>query len=166
MTGANGPPFPDNSAWENWAVQQLQANDPNISASDLTTALGLYLNGQPVSPAEKTLVFDARGVAGDPPIAGPANYPPNVRTNGSTGPGAPAVTVPNVVGQPQEAAFAILSDAGLKPEGTKTIPGKTLTVGKQEPPAGRKVAKGTKVTLTSAVKAPAKPKPKPPPIRK
>ena len=160
VTGSNGPPFPNNSAWENWAVQQLQTNDPGISQGDLTTALGLYLNGQPVSAAEKTLVFDARGTAGDPPVAGPNNYPPNVRTNGETGPPKTTVAVPNVVGQPQEAAFAILSEAGLKAEGTKVEPGKTLVVDKQSPAAGRKVAKGSTVTLTSAVKAPPKPAPK------
>lgn len=153
VTNPNGgPPFPNNSAWENWAVQQLANNDPGLDQGALTTALGEYLNGQPVTAAQKTLIFDATGTAGNPPIAGPNNYPPNVRTNGHPGGGGATVPVPNVVGQSQEAAFAILAAASLKAKGSPVVKGKVLTVDKQNPAAGRKVAEGTTVTLTSAVK--------------
>lgn len=150
--GTGGPPFANNSAWENWAVQQLITNDPGISQANLTTALGLYLNGQPVSPADKTLIFDATGTAGDPPVAGPNGYPPKVRTDGSKGGGSGTVTVPDVKGQPQEAAYALIAQAGLKPEGSKDIHGKVLFVVSQTPAAGRKVAHGSKVTLVSKPK--------------
>lgn len=147
-----GPPFANNSDWEVWVTNQLEQTDPGINAGDLTQALGLYLNGQPVSAAQKTLVFDATGVGGDPPVAGPQNYPPNVRTDGSTGPATAAVAVPNVVGQPQEAAYAIISEAGLHPSGSKTISGTTIYVTSQSPAAGKKVASGSTVTLVSKPK--------------
>jgi hypothetical protein len=146
-----GPPFANNSDWENWTVQQLQNNDPGINTGDLTDALGLYLNGQPVSPAQKTLIFDATGVGGDPPVAGPNGYPPNVRTNGSTGGAEPTVTVPNVVDEDLVTAQRNLGYAGLKstasgPKTTKA--GQVRTVTKQSVAAGKKVAKGTNVALT------------------
>lgn len=147
-----GPPFANNSAWENWAVQQLQVNDPGINLGDLTTALGLYLGGQPVSAAQKTLIFNARGAAGDPPVAGPNGYPPNVRTNGSTGGKTAEVTVPSVIGQPQEAAYAILTEAHLKPSGSKVIPGKTIYVVSQSPAPGRHAEPGSVVRLVSKPK--------------
>jgi len=158
-TSANpsgGPPFANNSDWENWVTQQLQADDPGINAGDLTTALGLYLNGQPVDPAQKTLIFDATGTGGDPPVAGPANYPPKVRTNGDTGGKTATIAVPNTIGQPQEAAYAIITEAGLKPKGSPVIKGQVIYVTAQTPKAGTKVASGSTVTLTSKPKTTTK----------
>lgn len=157
-TNANpsgGPPFANNSAWENWAVQQLQLNDPGINTSELTDALGLYLNGQPVSPSQKTLVFDATGIAGDPPVAGSQNYPPNVRTNGSTGGSEGQVVVPDVVGEELVTAQQNMSYAGLK----STAKGPAFTAGhgtrvvtSQSAKAGSKWKRGTDVVLTYEVK--------------
>jgi hypothetical protein len=155
-TGENGPPFPNNSAWENWAVQQLLTNDPSISQSDLTTALGLYLNGQPVSAAQKTLIFDATGTADDPPIAGPSNYPPNVRTNGDTGGKAATVQVPNVVGKTAAEATSQLEEVNLKASNPKGTPGGSVVTA-TSPSAGSTVAAKSTVTITSkaaAVKVP------------
>jgi hypothetical protein len=145
-----GPPFANNSDWETWAIQQLTASDPDIDAGDLTTALGLYLNGQPVSAAQKTLIFDATGIASDPPVAGSGGYPPNVRTNGATGPATASVAVPNVVGDSQANAFSAISAAGLKATGSPVIPGTVIYVTKQTPAAGAKVAEGSTVTLVSS----------------
>lgn len=83
-TGPTGPPFSNNADWTNWVIQQMQTNDPGLDVGALTNALGLYLNGQPVDAAQKTLVFDAIAVAGDPPVAGANGYPPKVQTNGGT----------------------------------------------------------------------------------
>lgn len=96
-TPPSGPPFANNSAWSNWAIQQMGSNDPNLNIGHLTTALGLYLNGQPLDAAQRRLVFSARGIAGDPPVAGPGGYPPKLKSLPSNpppgGPGKPgAVT--------------------------------------------------------------------------
>ncbi len=85
--GSSGPPFSTNTAWSNWVVQQLQTDNPSINTGDLLAALGLYLAGQPVSSAQKTLVLDAEGIGGPPPVAGTNNYPPNIRTDGGKGGG-------------------------------------------------------------------------------
>jgi PASTA domain len=83
----------------------------------------------------------------------------------TTGADAPVrVKVPNVVGQPQEAGFAIISAAGLKAVGTAVVPGKVLTVQAQSPAAGALADKGSTVTLQSKV-VPAK-KAAPPPAKK
>ena len=89
--GSGGPPFSSNDAWSNWVIQQIQTLNPTVNTSDLTDALGLYLAGQPVDPAQKTYVLDAEAIGGPPPVAGPGNYPPNVRTNGNKGGGGNAV---------------------------------------------------------------------------
>lgn len=82
---AGGPPFSNNSAWADWVIQELEAQQPGIDVATLTDAIGLYLNGQPMSAAERAYVFDAIAIAGDPPVAGPAGYPPKLQGNGSTG---------------------------------------------------------------------------------
>lgn len=151
-SSSGGPPFSSNSAWEAWAIQQLQTDDPGINQSNLTSALGEYLNGQPVDPADKALIFSATGAAGDPPVPGANGYPPNVRTNGSTGGAGATVAVPRVLGDPQEDAFSAIASAGLKAAGSKVQPGKVLYVTKQTPEAGAKVATGSTVTLVSSAK--------------
>jgi fibronectin type III domain protein len=79
-SSAGGPPFSSNAAWAAWVIQEEQ----NLGAADIgawQNALGLYLEGQPVDAAQKQMIFDARGIAGDPPVAGTGNYPPNIRTS-------------------------------------------------------------------------------------
>ena len=80
-----GPPFSTNDAWSNWVIGQMQTLNPNLDVGQLTDALGLYLAGQPVDPAQKTLILDAEAIGGPPPVAGTNGYPPNVRTNGHKG---------------------------------------------------------------------------------
>lgn len=157
LTATGGPPFASNSAWEAWAIQQLVTDDPGINQSNLTSALGEYLNGQPVDPADKALIFDATGAAGDPPVPGANGYPPNVRTNGSTGGAGATVAVPRVLGDPQEDAFSAIASAGLKAAGSPVVPGKVIYVTKQTPEAGAKVATGSTVTLESSAKPAAAP---------
>jgi hypothetical protein len=70
-----------------------------------------------------------------------------------TAPAAAQVTVPDVVGQPQEAAFAILAAAGFKSKGSPVQKGKTLVVDSQSPKAGAKADRGSTVTLTSKPQA-------------
>ena len=84
---AGGPPFSSNSDWSNWVISQMQTANPNVDVGALTDALGLYLQGQPVDAAQKTLIFDAIAIGGNPPVAGANGYPPKVQTNGGTGGG-------------------------------------------------------------------------------
>lgn len=86
-TVPGGPPFASNSAWADWAIQELTATNPMVDVGALTDALGAYLAGAPVDAAQKTLIFDALAIAGDPPVAGPGGYPPKVLANGGKGGG-------------------------------------------------------------------------------
>jgi hypothetical protein len=84
-TGTGGPPFSSNSAWTNWVITQMTTQNPALNVGALTNALGLYVEGQPVTAAQKTLVDDARAIGGDPPVAGASGFPPSVRTDGGKG---------------------------------------------------------------------------------
>lgn len=83
--GSGGPPFADNPSWANWTIGQLLATNPNLDPGQLTDAIGVYLAGQQASATQKTLIFDAIAVGGDPPVAGPNGYPPKVQTGGNGG---------------------------------------------------------------------------------
>lgn len=143
----NGPPFSTNSAWADWVIQELQAEDPGINVGELTTAIGAYLEGQPVTAAQKPLIFDALAIGGDPPVAGAAGYPPKVRTSGNGG--GTTETVPDVKGKDADQALAALKAAHLK--GTLSEhrkPGITYLVDAQSPAAGKRVAENSTVKLT------------------
>lgn len=148
-SGSGGPPFANNPAWSNYVLSQEQALDPGANIGDWQTALGLYLQGQPVSPAQKTIIFDAIAIAGDPPDRGSNGYPPNVKTNGSKGGHQPGpavnVKVPDVTGQRAENAREALRDAGLTYNISDT---QTGSVTGQSPHGGTSVKKGSKVRLT------------------
>lgn len=145
------PQATTNAQWSAAAVSALTAQ--GYTGTQVLGALGPYLAGQPISASQASVVQAAIAVEGYPPVPGQNGDPPGIKTAiGGGGTGQTSnVTVPHTIGQPQEAAFAILSTAGLKPKGTKTIPGKTLTVQSSNPPAGASVAKGSTVTLTSKV---------------
>jgi hypothetical protein len=143
-----GPPFANNAAWSNWVIQELQALNPAVDTGALTNALGVYLQGQPATPAQKTLIFDAIAVAGDPPAAGANGYPPKVRAAGSTGGGATQETVPNVTGDRVENANSALEALGLKSSFGTRRPGVPYVVSAQSPAAGHRVNQGSTVHLT------------------
>lgn len=144
-----GPPFANNSAWSDWVIQELQAQNSAVNTGALTDALGLYLAGQPLNATERQLVFDATGVAGDPPVAGPNGYPPKLQGDGSTG-GHPhpstTVAVPNVVGQKVGPAHNALVRAGLT---VGNRPNSNWIVTATAPKAGTKVARGHSVDITA-----------------
>jgi DNA-directed RNA polymerase subunit H (RpoH/RPB5) len=71
--------------------------------------------------------------------------------NQTSNPTSTTVSVPDVVGLPQEQAYTVLGDDGLKPAGSPTIKGKTLIVKTQSPKAGTVVPTGTPVILVSDV---------------
>jgi hypothetical protein len=138
-----------NSQW----LQQAEGNVPGTQSA-IQAALSGVLGGVTVTAAQKTLFLEAVGINGQPP----QGYPQPIKTSdtaahpGTTG----KVTVPKVTGQPQEAAFAILAAAGFHAHGTPVVHGQTLVVDTQEPKAGASAAKGSTVTLHSAVRTPVK----------
>ena len=83
---ASGPPFASNAAWSSWVISQLQSQNYSIDVGALTDAIGLYLAGQPLSASQRTYVFDAIAVGGDPPVAGTNGYPPKPRAMGQPAP--------------------------------------------------------------------------------
>lgn len=74
--GASG--FTTNAAWSQFAISELE--DP----AGLSAALGVYLTGGVPTAAQETLIDEAIAIAGYPPVAGPANYPPGIRTQPTT----------------------------------------------------------------------------------
>jgi len=150
--GAGGPPFSTDAAWSAWVIQQMTAINPNTDAGALTDALGVYLAGQPVTAAQRTLIFDAQAMGGSPPVAGAGGYPPAVRAAASAGPGhAATVTVPKVTGKSGAAAISALHAAHLRgqlPAGRHGV----YTVSSQSPGAGRRVTENTIVELGIAEK--------------
>lgn len=148
-----GPPFSNNSAWSDWVIQELQAQNFNIDVGALTDAIGLYLNGQPVDATQAQYVFNSRAIGGDPPVAGTNGYPPNLRTNGSTGGGSGngtgTIQVPNIVGLSAGQAHDAIVAAGLVP--TQASGGHASDiVTSQNPTAGTNVAVGSTVTIIVA----------------
>jgi hypothetical protein len=150
ITGTTGTAITTNDEWVSEGMSDLPGSQATIQAA-LTAVLG----GLTVTTAQRNLFLEAVGVNGQPP----QGYPQPIKTS-DTGaqpkPPAGKTPVPNVVGQPQEAAFALLSQAGFKPTGTKVIHGETLIVRSQTPKARASAAKGSTVRVTST---PA-PKPK------
>jgi hypothetical protein len=56
-----------NDQWTQYASTQLSVSDV-WSYTDIVTALGLYLNGRPLSPIQQQIVQAAIAVAGYPPV--------------------------------------------------------------------------------------------------
>lgn len=158
-TSSGGPPFSNNQAWSSYVLQTLEANNPGQDPGALADAIGVYLNGQPVTPTQQTLVFDAIAVGGDPPTAGTNGFPPKVQVTGSNGPGtgphptgppvaANQVKVPVTFGMRAEAAISKIEAAGLT---VSTQPARnpkdTYVSTGSSPESGTRVAKGSHVTL-------------------
>ncbi len=148
-----------NAQWSEAAMTALTS--AGWTASDVLTALGLYITGSPVTATQAQIIQAAIAAEGYPPSPGATGYPPAINQSSSTGQSgtttAGKVSVPNVVGQAQEAGFAILSEAGLHATGTPVVKGKTLYVVSQSPAAGTQVASGSTVALKSNLTAPKVP---------
>lgn len=59
-----------NAAWSQLALSQLSQGD-RWSYADISTALGNFLDGQPLSDDQQTIVRAALAVAGHPPVGNP-----------------------------------------------------------------------------------------------
>lgn len=155
-----GPPFSNNTEWAGWVIPRLEANDPNLSTTDVQNAIGDYLNGQPVPAGLKNIVFDAIAIGGDPPNPGPNGYPPKIQTGGGPPPGK-TVRVPKVDGLRVEDATGVLTRAGLRYRFGTRQPGKPYWVYSQTPGAGATVSAGSYVDLGITDHKPGQPQPAP-----
>ena len=146
--GATGNPAPDLSTKEAW-VAEAENVLPNGQSAEVRNALLGVLGGLTVTRAERDIFLMAVGVLGDPP----GGYPKPIKTSDTgghpgPGPGPKKVTVPNVKGEPWNAARAKLRAANLQ---VRVNPGDEKnhkTVQHQSPNAGAKVNTGTIVHLT------------------
>jgi hypothetical protein len=77
--------FTTNGQWAQQAEQDL--GGLGISQTALAAALGHYLTGQTLATGEQSLVDQAIAEEGYPPVAGPGNYPPAMRTSATGGSG-------------------------------------------------------------------------------
>lgn len=86
----NGPPFTSNAAWSQYAVATLEGSgyDPGT----LTSELGLYLAGAPVTAAQQADINAAIAVAGYPPVAGANGQPPAINVAGTVAGGGTGST--------------------------------------------------------------------------
>lgn len=143
-TVVGGTVYTSNAAWA--TAVQAGLTDVGYDGPTVAAALGLYTTGQPMTAAQGKIINTAIAEFGNAPIGNLQIIlaPPQK-------PGAVMIPVPNVVGEAQADAYRAISAAGLKPSGTKDVPGKTLTVETQSPKADTKVTKGTTVKLTSKV---------------
>jgi PASTA domain len=136
--------YTSNSAWAQAVTAGL--TDVGYDGPTVAAALGLYETGQPMTAAQAKIISTAIAEYGPAPTG---NLQIIIAPDKK--PGATMVGVPNVLKESQSDAFRAISAAGLKPTGTKDVPGKTLTVETQSPKAGTQVTKGTTVKLTSKV---------------
>jgi hypothetical protein len=83
VAGTGGPPFSTNAQWGQYVIQYF-TSDNFSDLAGMQAAIGAYLAGQGVTALQQGYVNDATAIAGQPPVAGPGNYPPSIRTTGST----------------------------------------------------------------------------------
>jgi hypothetical protein len=139
-----GPPFTNNGAWSQYAESVLTTLNP----IQLTDALGAYISGSPVTPAQRVMIEDAISVAGKPPEIGANGFPPSINVGGGSG-GGGTVVVPRLTGSPLGNARDTLAAEGLHFTTTPAQkPGTGYTVTRQTPQAGKRVAAGSAVHLT------------------
>lgn len=88
------PSFVSNAAWAQ-ATQQYLVSTTGADAGTVAAALGTYLNGQPLTEAQASVVQSAIAFFGSPPQSGSNGYPPALKmaapqtggTGGGTGGG-------------------------------------------------------------------------------
>ena len=71
-----GPPFSTNDQWSQYVIQYF-SDQSVVDIGAFTDAIGLYLNGTPITSAQAQFVQDAIAVGGTPPVSGPNNRPPS-----------------------------------------------------------------------------------------
>jgi hypothetical protein len=147
--------FTNNAQWTQAALQEMVDLEPSADPGTIADALGLYINGQSVTSAQKSVIEQAIALEGFPPVGGTNGNPPGIvdqpiTSGGGGGTGGATITVPNVVKDTLNQAHSTLQSAGLtfNTDTAKDKPGYERIVTSQKPKAGTKVAKGTKVSLS------------------
>jgi hypothetical protein len=75
-----------NAQWTQAALTQLQQN--GTDAGTAAAALGAYIAGAAVTPAQQTIIQEALAIEGYPPQSGANGYPPSINVQGTTGGGS------------------------------------------------------------------------------
>jgi hypothetical protein len=157
VSAANSGPgyFTSNAEWAQAFESQVGSSGDDATAA----ALGKYLTGSQVTPAQQTIIQEAIASQGAAPVSGSTGYPPNIRliagSTGTTTTGTGVtVAVPRVTGMRAETALNTLKRAGLLAHFSEPInPKATYSVTSQTPGAGNKVPKGSTIDL--GIKSPA-----------
>jgi hypothetical protein len=143
----SSPTYTSNPAW----ATAVQAGLSDVSGgttydgTDIGTAIGDYLQGQPLTPAQVSVVSTAIaefGPAPSPPPGGIIRAP-------ATAPGVTQIAVPKVDGLSVEEAQPLITQIGLKSAiSPSTSPkGVTRIITSATPAVGTKVNPGSTVTL-------------------
>jgi hypothetical protein len=166
-------PSPSNATWSANAIAALTGE--GFDPVTVTTAIGLYLAGQPLTQDEYDIVTGALALEGQPPNGAP---PPILNNGGGGGQGGGpgvTVTVPNIVGMIQTTAGVAIRSKGLKFTPVHTEdgrPGTQWIVSSQSPSGGTKAKVGSTVTAQlnpkhkEAPKTPKPPRRRPGPVRR
>lgn len=136
--------FTSNAQWGQAAEQYLGST----GSDSIAAAIAKYLNGQPLTSDQVTVVQEAIAVEGNPPVAGTNGNPPGYLTAPpvNINPGGPAkVSVPNVVGMRADTARQTLRREGLTYNISDNATG---SVSAQSPKPGTQVSSGSIVRLT------------------
>jgi hypothetical protein len=82
--------FTTNGQW----TQQAEADmaGTGVDPGTLAAALGAYIAGQAVTPAQQSLIDQAIAFEGYPPVAGPGGYPPALKSQPAVPPPVPTPT--------------------------------------------------------------------------
>lgn len=158
--GTVGAPYPQtvavgtNQEWVREAISSLSAQ--GFQGSTVIAALALYIEGQPVSSAQESLVQEAIAVAGYPPQPGATGYPPAINTGGAAGGGGQGgggggsglIKVPDLAGKSAGDAHNALVALGLIPTAPPSQKA-NMKVWYTNPRAGSMVSKGTRVTINT-----------------
>lgn len=86
--GTNSGPgtFVTNAAWSQYAQAYLTGT-VGLDPATVSAALGAYINGQPVTTAQQSIINQAIAYANAPPVTGPNGFPPSMNVTGSSGGG-------------------------------------------------------------------------------
>lgn len=74
--------FTNNAQWSQYAENFLTGSS-GMQPGTVSNALGAYITGHSVTAAQEAIINDAIAFAGYPPVAGPGNFPPSIRVQGS-----------------------------------------------------------------------------------
>lgn len=77
QTGVPGG-FTNNAQWAQAAQQFLTDSDQNTNAETINDALGNYINGRPVTAAQRSIIQQAIAFEGMPPVGGTNGNPPGI----------------------------------------------------------------------------------------